>query len=400
MLTRIDIENFRCIESASLELDARATGIIGANASGKTSLLEAIYFLGHGRSFRTQHRDRLLRSEADFFRIVGRLQPQAQASPTLPSIEPNQRDDLRALAPASVVSSVEHDTSDRSAGSVIQSAGSPLVVGIEYVDGATRAHLAGRGVSGIADIAEVLPVQIIDPGIHRLIEEGSARRRRLMDWGVFHVKHEFLGWWRRYQRALLQRNTALRGSNPMEMVVAWEREMAAAGTAVDQLRSAYLERLAPHFEAILPRLVHDEVRFTYRRGWSADQDLANALQESRLRDLRLKTTQVGPHRADVSFLVAGEPARDRVSRGQQKMLAAGFILSQLALRVAEQAPRACLMLDDPAAELDVDNLGKLLAVIADIPAQLIVTSVHEQGLQGIGIARMFHVEQGRFSKML
>ena len=61
---------------------------------------------------------------------------------------------------------------------------------------------AGQGVSGVADIAEVLPIQVIDPGVHRLIEEGSARRRRLLDWGVFHVKHEFLGTWRRYQRAL------------------------------------------------------------------------------------------------------------------------------------------------------------------------------------------------------
>ncbi|WP_237392652.1 DNA replication/repair protein RecF [Steroidobacter denitrificans] len=246
----------------------------------------------------------------------------------------------------------------------------------------------------------MLPIQVIDPGIHRLIEEGSVRRRRLMDWGVFHVEHEFLGLWRRYHRALVQRNAALKTTASLEVISAWEQELEKAGSAVNTLRVAYIERLAPYFEQITARLIGGDVRFVYRQGWAADQDLGVALQASRARDLRLKSTQVGPHRADLAFLIDGEPARDRVSRGQQKMLAAAFILSQLALRVAEQAPRACLMLDDPAAELDVDNLGKLLTVIADIPAQLIVTSVHQRGLRGLGVARMFHVEQGRFRTMV
>jgi DNA replication and repair protein RecF len=129
-------------------------------------------------------------------------------------------------------------------------------------------------------------------------------------------------------------------------------------------------------------------------------DLRQALQDSMTRDLRLKTTHVGPHRADISFVVEGVAAKDRVSRGQQKMLAAAFILAQLQCHTSLGAAPTTLMLDDPAAELDVDNLGKLLSVIAEIPSQLIVTSVHEQGLRGIEIGRRFHVEQGRFQPML
>ena len=128
--------------------------------------------------------------------------------------------------------------------------------------------------------------------------------------------------------------------------------------------------------------------------------MREALHDSISRDLRLKTTHVGPHRADLGFLIDGTPARDRVSRGQQKMLAAAFILSQVLVRAQLPGPRASLMLDDPAAELDVDNLGKLLAAIAEIPAQLLVTSVHERGLEGIRMGRRFHVEQGRFAPML
>ncbi len=351
MLTAIDIENFRCIRSAHLELDNQATGIVGENGSGKTSLLESIYFLAHGRSFRTNQRDKLLPPHADFLRVVGR----------------------------------------------VQTARGVLVAGVEYGGQGTRANLAGQGVSGIADIAEILPVQVIDPGVHRLIEEGSARRRRLLDWGVFHVKHEFLGVWRRYQRALQQRNAVLRANGDEQLLVAWERELGSAGPRVDALRGEYATQLLPYFVDIADQLLGAQgARFTYRRGWSADQDLAAQLVESRPRDQRLRTTTVGAHRADISLAFEGAPARDRVSRGQQKLLAAAFILGQLAYQSAQGARPACLMLDDPAAELDVDNLGKLLAAVARIPAQLIITSVHESGLEGVKVGRKFHVKQGNF----
>lgn len=354
MLTSITIDNFRCIEHASLEFDPRSTGIIGDNASGKTSLLEAIYFLGHGRSFRSAQAEKLKRTGTSFFRVVGRLATHRGV----------------------------------------------LTAGLEHRQGRTQGQLAGQGISGIADIAEVLPLQIIDPGVHRLVEEGSARRRRLMDWGVFHVKREFLGYWRRYQRALAQRNAALRTSHGEELIHAWEADFCSAGLEVDRLRSHYVEALRPHFEALAERLVGPGTTLTYRRGWPADVDLRNALHDSISRDLRLKTTHVGPHRADLGFLVEGVPARDRVSRGQQKMLAAAFILAQLRCHTALGAPETTLMLDDPAAELDVDNLGKLLLAIAEIPSQLIVTSVHERGLRGIDIGRRFHVKQGRFEPMV
>jgi DNA replication and repair protein RecF len=272
-----------------------------------------------------------------------------------------------------------------------------LVAGIEYSRQSTRANLAGQGISGIAEIAEILPVQVIDPGVHRLIEEGSARRRRLLDWGVFHVKHEFLGVWRRYQRALQQRNAVLRANGDDQLLAAWESELSTAGNRVDTLRGEYAAQLLPYFVDVADQLLGAQgARFSYRRGWAADQDLALQLVEARPRDQRLRTTTVGAHRADVSFFFEGAPARDRVSRGQQKLLAAAFILGQLAFQAGQGAPPACLMLDDPAAELDVDNLGKLLAAVSKIPAQLVITSVHESGLEGVKLGRKFHVKQGNF----
>lgn len=354
MLAEAEITNFRCIRSARLEFDRAGTGILGSNASGKTSLLEAIFFLGHGRSFRTNVRDKLVTTGSSYFRVVAKI------------------DSSRGL----------------------------ITAGTEYVDGETRTRLAGEGVSGVSQIAEIVPIQLIDPGVHRLIEEGSARRRRLLDWGVFHVKHDFLHGWRRYQRALSQRNAALRGGESPEVLFAWEHELNQYGVDIDRARAAYTEALIPHFEAIAVPLLGESATLTYRRGWPMDLGLQEALLAARTHDQRVKTTTLGPHRADLAFKVAGASARDRVSRGQQKMLAAAFILSQTRLRAETALVPTCLLLDDPAAELDVDNLGKLLKVIDSIPSQLIVTSVSEGGLSGMNIARRFHVEQGVFAPML
>jgi DNA replication and repair protein RecF len=354
VLSSVHVENFRCIENAQLAFDAQGTGILGANGSGKTSLLEAIFFLAHGRSVRTQVRDKLLADGHAFFRVVAH----------------------------------------------VETPRGTLVVGSEYASGATTTRLGGRGISSVSAVAEILPIQLIDPGVHRLIEEGSARRRRLLDWGVFHVKPPFLDAWRRYQRALHQRNAALKAGHSAAVLAAWDSELAAHGLSVDTARAAYAEELRPFFEEVAGRLLPSAVTYHYRRGWAQDADLLDALAERRARDQRLGTTSVGPHRADLIFRWGEEAARDRVSRGQQKLLACALILAQVEFHARHSPVQTCLLLDDPAAELDVDNLGKLLEVISETPAQLIVTSVTEAGLNGMNIRKRFHVEQGRFAPML
>jgi DNA replication and repair protein RecF len=355
VLTSIEIENFRCIEHAALEFHPRGTGIVGKNASGKTSLLEATFFLGHGRSFRTATRAKLVRRGSDHLRIIGRVQ----------------------RGERSVVASAEHG------------------------DGATQMRLAGQGVAGVADIAAVLPLQVIDPGVHRLIDEGSMRRRRLLDWGVFHVKQDFLYAWRRYQRALSQRNAALRDDLEDRVVDAWDVELLESAERIDTARAEYMTCLGSHFAEMASSLMEESVDIEYRRGWPSGEALRISLEQARAKDRRLGTTTVGPHRADLNIRVDGVLARDRVSRGQQKVLAAALILAQVRATLSEDPhARTCLLLDDPAAELDVDKLGKLLKVIQQIPAQLIVTAVTEAGLRGIEIGRAFHVEQGCFTPML
>jgi DNA replication and repair protein RecF len=117
---------------------------------------------------------------------------------------------------------------------------------------------------------------------------------------------------------------------------------------------------------------------TYRIGWAHDLTLSEALARSWPQERDLRATQVGPQRAELDILVNGLAAKDRISRGQQKLLAAVLLLSQMRLLPDEDATRPTLLLDDPAAELDGQRLGRLIRAIQAQPLQLIVTTLHEE----------------------
>ena len=93
------------------------------------------------------------------------------------------------------------------------------------------------------------------------------------------------------------------------------------------------------------------------------------------RDAERGTTHVGPHRADVGIRVQGKQARHRVSRGQQKLTAAAMLLGQLECDAGLGSPTAALLVDDPAAELDSDNLARLVGEVLALPSQLFVTAL-------------------------
>lgn len=350
-LLRLDIEQFRCIEQAGLELAPDRNLIVGNNASGKTSLLEAIYLMGTGHSFRTHQTELLVQQNAEYFLTVAKvLSPQGME-----------------------------------------------VLGIRGTRSGKEVRIGGEEARGLAELALRLPVQVIDPDIHRLLEDGPIRRRRFLDWGVFHVEPQFHLAWRRYQRALRQRNAALKSRQPGSEVRVWDQELIEHGTHVTDLRERYLLNLKPFVRDLGQLLLGLELEIEYQRGWKKAIGLDAALGESFTRDQQRGITNIGPHRADLVLRVANLSAKDRVSRGQQKMLACTLILAQQAHRAAIGAPPACLLLDDPAAELDVDNLGKLLAVVAATPAQLIVTSLTEEVMAFFPNTRLFHVEHGRVS---
>src|ERR1700689_1093527 len=203
-LSRLQVTDFRCLQSAELQPDPHFTLISGPNASGKTSLLEAIYVLGRGRSFRTRRLEHLIRHGLERFVVFG-----------------------------------EVETSTRR-----------VLMGVEGSRKGMRAQIDGDKPSSLAELALFLPVQIIDPEVHHLIDEGPSRRRRYLDWGVFHVEQSFVGHWQRYQQVLKQRNAALKGRQPRGVVSVWDSDLVRSGELLGSARARYVTTLSPRAEVI------------------------------------------------------------------------------------------------------------------------------------------------------
>jgi DNA replication and repair protein RecF len=353
-LSSFEVRDFRCITHAQLEVDPRFTLIVGENASGKTSLLEALYFLGCGRSFRSPQLDALIKVGTSSFMVVAQVSdPKGQTT-----------------------------------------------LGVRGSRTGSEIRLGGEPARGFAQMAATLPTQVIDPEVHRLVEDGPSVRRRYLDWGVFHVEPSFVGAMRRYQRALRQRNAALKARRPASEVRLWDSELLESGLIITHQRLDYVRQLRLQVQEFGQAVLGLEVDLSLSQGWTQDRPLDLALEDAWLRDLQRLSTTVGPHRADMVIKVSGALAKDRVSRGQQKLLAACLLLAQIQHRAASGGAQTVLLLDDPAAELDVDNLRRLLKLVAKVPAQLIVTALDPTRLELHLPGRRFHVERGTVAPVI
>jgi DNA replication and repair protein RecF len=344
-LAELRLEELRCLPRAQLLLHPRLNLITGNNGSGKTSILEAIYLLGRGRSFRTRHTEHLVRHTASELRVFGRVQSPASVSHSI-GVVCNRQDGVQV-------------------------------------------RIDGHEVASRAELSELFPIQVIDPGIHRLVEEGPVQRRRWLDWAVFHVEPDFVRHWQGYGRALRQRNAALKtGADP----AVWNWELVRLGEILTAARARLIAALQPYWSTALRDLDMTPVSLGYFQGWSREQDLAAALTTHIIRDRERGSTSYGPHRFDVLLRLEGRPARDVVSRGQQKLLGAAMALT-MSRYVAEAAGRApTLLLDDPAAELDRPHTQRLLAAVAALGGQLVVTALHAEETPLGTPDRVFHVE--------
>ena len=349
-LLALEVEGLRCLSKTRLELHPHVNLVTGANGAGKTSLLEAIYLLGRGRSFRTRLTERLIAHGENRLQVFGRTD-----DPNYPTLG---------------------FSFDRHEG--------------------LRARIAGQDAKSLAELSVAFPVQVVDPGIHRLVEEGPAYRRRWLDWGVFHVEPGFAAAWTDYARTLKQRNAALKmRSDPSP----WEPELVRLGTALADARSRTMALLEPFWRQTLVGLLAEPVSLGFYRGWGQERELAEILATSRDRDLERGSTGSGAHRFDVQLRVDGRSAREVLSRGQQKLLGAALALAMARLVGSGNRRPPTLLLDDPGAELDRVHTDALLAEIRKMKGQLVVTALEPGGAQYGSPDRAFHVEHGRVTTL-
>jgi DNA replication and repair protein RecF len=357
ILRELRLDNLRNLHALRLSPGAGLNVLVGANGAGKTSILEGVYLLSHGRSFRTRLNDILLSEGADRLDVFG----------------------------------------------MIESAGRMSRVGLSWDGARWSGRVDGEDGSSLTSVLRRCAAVCFEPGSHALISGPSEGRRRLVDWGVFHVEPSFPQVAARYRRALRQRNAALRDRAGDAVLSAWEDELAAAAAPLDAMRQRYLgsfiPRLVALLSAFLPGLGPGTIRV--RRGWPVDQPLRQVLSESRGVDRERGHTTRGPHRADWQMSFPGATRREQLSRGQEKLCAIACVLAQAQSLRADRGEWPIIVLDDLASELDDNHQGLALAAL-DQEAQVFISGTGVPvSLQARRAAfSAFHVEHGQVRALL
>ena len=353
-LTHLKVDNFRNLTEFGIDPSPSFNILYGDNGSGKTSFLEAIYYLGLARSFRSRLAPRIIAHGQYSLSVHGKLQSRNRT----------------------------------------------ITLGIERQQGGnSKIRIDGSDASTTASLAEALPLQLIDSNSDHLLIGGPKPRRQFMDWGVFHVEHSFFSIWQDYARALKQRNAALKQKMSPSQINLWNEALSQAGIEIDAYRQRYIEKLMPFFLETWQHLIgSDNIQATYTRGWPKDRYLHECLSESYARDSQLGYTYFGAHRGDLLLLSNKIPVQDVLSRGQQKLLVYALRLSQGKL-LQQQTGKTCIyLIDDLSIELDQDKRHRAASMLVTLGAQSFVTGVFKSDLKDILSlcgSRLFHVEHGQ-----
>jgi DNA replication and repair protein RecF len=326
ILSELKIHNVRNIESAHLTLNPRFNFIVGPNGSGKTSLLEALYVLSCGHSFRSRETTSIISENSDSLTVFASTYPLGALSIQKSRVQP------------------------------------------------TRIQINHQVCHSTSQLAYALPAHIIYSDIFQIIDAGPSIRRSVLDWGLFHVKHEYLGLLKDCKNIIKQRGALLRQGKPYSEFLPWDIQLAQLATAIDRLRQEYFTLWALAFKQVLPLLTDVSCTIQYYKGWdkkNTGKPLEEILVEQFESDKTRGYTQYGPHQADIFIESSFLKAKQHLSRGQQKM-----ILIALKMAQCELLEKPCLSLfDDVTAELDETHVLNLLKFLSQRPGQFVFTAI-------------------------
>ncbi len=347
------VENVRNIAQVELTLGPGINIFEGLNGSGKTSLLEAVHVLGTGKSFRTSNVARIIREGEPY---------------------------------CTVFATVAHEGRSQS-------------IGIQRGRESYTIRVNGAVEKRIATLASALPVMAVTQSSSRLLDEGPQWRRKFMDWALFHVEQSFYPMWSDCTRLLRQRNALLETSKNQAELQVWDKSLVPRVEQITEARRKLLGELEPlvreYAKILLPSWV-DTLDLHLKPGWPEQMSYAEALVSHRGKDLLIGHTEYGAHRADMIVRMNGKDVKDRLSRGQQKLLVFAFLLAQVRYLSDNARKDTVLLLDDAGAELDPEHAAQLLNLLAQRGTQLLITTATLKSFPTSipATAKLFHVEHG------
>lgn len=361
ILQRLQINRLRNIDSVDLALAAGMNVFHGPNGAGKTSILEAIYILALGKTFRHGRSENWIQHGQEQATVI--IEYTAEQTADQPGqIHHQQQRHRLGLTRGRQQWQAKHD---------------------------------GKSLQSYAELSSLLPVVLFQPYSHQLIEAGPEYRRQFLDWGVFHVEPDYLPVWRRYQKALKQRNACLKNQASAAVIAAIDPVLARAAQQLHQYRERFIKLLEENYQRIQQQLAPDfeRIELDYTAGFDDPNRLQQDWQQMLNNDRQRGYTLLGPHRADIRLRTSKRSARGWLSRGQQKMVALTMLLAKLAVWQNHAGKGAVLLLDDVQSELDDYHLQQLLQLLIDQRQQVLISGtdpVHSHDLP----ASMFHVEHG------
>lgn len=354
LITKLSIADLRVIEQMVLEPSAGVNFIVGGNGAGKTSLLEAIYLAGRGRTFRHVSAGPMIRRGTEW---------------TVVRVHLSEGGDDAAR-----------------------------ILGVRRGKRTFDCRLDNSDVRKRSTLAEALPVQWVGSQPQQFLERGPELRRRFFDMGLFHVEHDYLRTYAELNRTLKQRNAALK-SGDRDGVTAWSPPFSKAAIALDEQRRGFIADLMEATTRLLRTWdLGFEITYRYRRGWRAESEISEELARKLDFDLANGFTSVGPQRAEIEVLSDGVVAEKTLSRGQQKMLVIALNLAMIDMMRERRRTAPVILVDDLGAELDLSNQRRILVAIAERGVQGFISAIQLPDYEKPIAARVFHVEHGHLQE--
>ncbi|MCF6765651.1 DNA replication/repair protein RecF [Thiotrichales bacterium 19S3-7] len=325
------INNFRNITTSDITFHPHINLIEGLNGSGKTSLLEALYFISHGRSFKANQLNRIIQHDC---------------------------------AETTLFAEITHTKMQKTL--ALQ----------KNKNGQTELRLNHISVNTQSELTRSLPIQLLHPGSFAILTSGAKYRCQLLDWGAFYSQNKFHLLWRKAKQLIRQRNSLLKQNPSQSMLKPWDYELAICGSELNELRFSYMNKFQKEINQLLPTFSQQPVKFDYYRGWSNQEELADTLQKYLAQDIKSGFTHYGPHRADLRITTNHLPASDVLSRGQQKLLILALKLAQGALFYQEHQTPCIYLIDDLLSELDENATNTVLEFLKNQKAQIFISAIN------------------------